>query len=705
MNRALAEAELLNAVAASAAGEPELKRILSAALDHLARVVRFTGGSIALVEDDELVIVAASGPFAERAVGQRLPRGSARSWRVIEEGMPFMSGDVEADGFTPTTPLRSYLAVPLIWEWRAFGLLEVDSTQTDAFGPDDVRVLQRTATVLSGPIQMAKRYAAETAALAESRLARTQVELLSEASRSLAGSLDYETTLAAVATLAVPRLADWCIVDLIAPDATLRQVAATHVRPELAPLIKELRTRYPPRPGHTIRRVVDTGRAEVVPRVAREDLAARAFDADHLRLLTELGVTSHMVVPLHARGRTLGAISFISGVSGRSYTPSDLSLAEELAGRAAMAIDNAHLYSEVAETLQRALLPARLPTPAFATIHARYLPADPDVGVGGDWYDALLLSDNSILLSMGDVAGHGVPAAAAMGQVRHLVRAYAMEGRGPGEIISGVNRFLCALPDGQLLSLWAATLDPVSGRFAQSGAGHPPVLLVHPDGTVQFTAAAGPPVGFSATRDYRDVELRLQPGTRVISYTDGLLEAARDIADAERRLRDAAVETRGLETAGALARIVDHVLSGTRHGDDVAVLMTDLLEHTAPLEFELPAVPESLPRVRRAMRTYGERLGLAADQIESLVLAVGEAALNVVEHAYRTTPDTLLIRARNTGTALVVEVIDRGQWRTVSGPGRGRGTSIMEGLAVAVHTTSGPEGTVVELTFPVGSKQ
>ena len=885
LNRALAESELLNTIAASASGEHDLTRILLAALDHLSHVVRFTGGSIALVEGDDLVIVAASGPFAARALGQRLTRGAARSWRVIDEGTPFLSSDVVAEGFRPTTPLRSYLAVPLIWEWRAFGLMEVDSTESDAFGPDDVRVLERVATVLSGPIQMAKRYAAESRAKADAERARARVELLAEAGRALAGSLDYETTLTTVAHLAVPALADWCIVDLTAPDGTLRQVAAAHEQPDREPLIKDLRRRYPPGPGHAIYRVLQTGRAEVVPHITPGDLAARAVDAEHLRLLTDIGITSHMVVPLQARGRMLGAISFVAAGSGRTYTEADLSLAEELANRAATAIDNANLYAaeftarstaeqalervdavnrlisiasaagdlgdvldelgdvlqtimpfrrvaialhvpetdylavpyvtgwplrpplrtldgpkagtvrgrvidtgrpfvrvdttlaqefpedevlassglrsyivfpmtvsgrvvgamffahstpafytsehvrlvqpiadhlaltvsryqlfdqmkrrsaELSETLQRALLPSRLPRPPFAVLQALYLPADPDAGIGGDWYDALLLPDDSLLLSMGDVAGHGVPAAAEMGQVRHLVQAYGLEGRRPAEIIGAVNRFLSALPDGHQLSLWVAILDPASGRLVHCGAGHPPALLVLPDGTVQFGATAGPPVGFTLAREYREEALRLPPGSRLFTYTDGLLEATRDIAGAEQRLRQAAVDTKDLAAADALTRIVDRVLSGTPHEDDVAVLMVQLTEEGAPLEFELPAVPESLPRVRRAMRIYAGRLGLTPDQVDSVVIAVGEATLNTVEHAYRGSPDALVVRARPSGASLIVEVIDRGQWRSVAQRGRGRGTRIMEGFAGTVQTRTEPAGTTVELTFSVG---
>lgn len=882
LDRALVEAELMNTIAAAAAGEHDLTRILSATLEHLGRIVRFTGGSIALVEDDDLVIRAASGPFADRALGQRMQRGPGRSWQVVEQGTSFISDDVVAEGMRPTTPVRSFLAVPLVWQGRAFGLMELDSTEPGAFGAGDLRLLERLATILSGSIQLAQRYAAESRALAEAERARWRIALLAEAGRVLAASLDYETTLDNVAHLAVPALADWCIVDLLAADGTLRQVAAAHTQPEREPLIRELRRRYPPPADHAIYRVLHSGRAELAARIAGTDLIARAVDAEHLRLLTGVGITSHMIVPLQARGRTLGAISFVAGPSERSYEPADLVLAEELARRAGAAIDNARLYAaehsaraaaeravqrvdavnrlismastaadlgsvfdelgdilqtlvpfrrmavslynpdtdsitapyftghplhppisalegpksgtargwvidtgqpyirddtaaaqeyleddvlgaaglrsymvvpmtvsgrvigalhlshsqrgfytpehaqlaqpvadhlaltvsryelfeqvqrragELSETLQRALLPSRLPQPPFAVLEALYLPADPDAGIGGDWYDAFLLPDDRLLLSVGDVAGHGVPAAAVMGQVRHLVRAYGLEGRAPADIIGGVNRFLSSLPEGQLLSLWIGVLDPLAGRLTYCGAGHPPFLILPPHGATRLVGSTGPPVGFSEQTRYRDGEMMLTPGTRLIAYTDGLVEATRDATVGERRLQQAARNTQALPVAEAVRRIAGDVLSGTRHADDVAVLLVETASESAPLEFVLPATPDSLQRVRRAIRGYGRRLGLGSEQVEAIVIAVGEAALNAVEHAYRGTPDALRIRARPNGASLVVEVTDRGQWRTATQRGRGRGTRIMEGFADALRTHSGPGGTTVELTF------
>jgi PAS domain S-box-containing protein len=189
LDRALAEAELLNTLAGDTSGEADLGRILAIALDHLRRVMAFTGGSIALVEGDALIIRAAAGPFAEQALGQRLPRGKGPSWHVVETGRQFVSNNLEESQYAPTTPIRSFLAVPLIWRGQTFGLLEVDSTQAGAFSPGDEYLLQRAATVLSGSIQLAqlhtdleRRVLARTAELqaANQQLQQSQ-RLLSQA--------------------------------------------------------------------------------------------------------------------------------------------------------------------------------------------------------------------------------------------------------------------------------------------------------------------------------------------------------------------------------------------------------------------------------------------------------------------------------------------------------------------------------------------
>ncbi|TME83239.1 MAG: GAF domain-containing protein, partial [Chloroflexi bacterium] len=166
LDRSLATAELVLEIATAAAGEAELDDILRATLDRLGKVVPLTGGSIALVEDDDLVIRAAVGPFAEEALGQRMARGNGRSWKVVETGEPFMSRDLAAEGVHPqgekaAAAMRSWLGVPIVRNGQGIGLLEIDSTMPDAFDERDAELLQTIVRALSGPVDLASRYAAE----------------------------------------------------------------------------------------------------------------------------------------------------------------------------------------------------------------------------------------------------------------------------------------------------------------------------------------------------------------------------------------------------------------------------------------------------------------------------------------------------------------------------------------------------------------
>src|SRR5574341_333766 len=189
VDRSLRETELLNAIAAAASGETSLERILSVTLQHLGSFIAFTGGSIALIEGDDLVIRAALGPFAGEAIGQRLRRGTGRAWQIVQTQEAFLSDDVQAQGVRPTTNLRSYLGVPLIWAGRAFGILEIDSTEPGAFRASDIGLLRRVAAILSGLAQVALRLHAEVRALTAADQARRRLALIAEASRLLASSL------------------------------------------------------------------------------------------------------------------------------------------------------------------------------------------------------------------------------------------------------------------------------------------------------------------------------------------------------------------------------------------------------------------------------------------------------------------------------------------------------------------------------------
>lgn len=353
--RARAEAALLDAIATATVGEGDLGRILAVALDRLGGAIPFTGGSIALVEGDDLVIRAAVGPFARSALGRRLARGDGLSWRVVETGEPALIGNIAAAGLRPTDAFQSYLAVPLAWRDRPFGLLEIDSTEANAFDAADLALVRKAAAALGGPVEVARRIATEAGAVATAEAARQRLAFLAEASAALNASLDYEDTSANLARLAVPRLADWCVVTLREEDGGLRQLAAAHTDPAKGALVEELTRRYAPPADapYGYPRVLGTGRPDLIPEIPDELLAAVAVDAEHLALLRRVGLRSQMCVPLVARGRAIGALTLVSAAAGRRYDADDLALADELARRAAVAIDRARLYHSALEAREQ----------------------------------------------------------------------------------------------------------------------------------------------------------------------------------------------------------------------------------------------------------------------------------------------------------------------------------------------------------------
>src|SRR4051794_32821256 len=263
---------------------------------------------------------------------------------------------------------------------------------------------------------------------------------LDAASQVLAAALDPVETLEEVARLAVPALADWCAVQL-APD---QQVAVAHVDPAKVRWAQELQQRYPPDPDAPTGApaVIRSGRSELYPTIDAALLEAAALDEEQIRLVRELQMHSVMVVPLVARDRTLGAITFVWAESGRRYSTPDLELAEELGRRAGLALDHARLFERehrAAETLQRALLPPSLPVLDGYELVVRYLPSDARDHAGGDWYDAFALPDGRFGIVIGDVGGRGLSAAATMGQIRNGLRAYALKGGRPDKGIDDLH--------------------------------------------------------------------------------------------------------------------------------------------------------------------------------------------------------------------------------------------------------------------------
>jgi serine phosphatase RsbU (regulator of sigma subunit) len=413
--------------------------------------------------------------------------------------------------------------------------------------------------------------------ITERRRREDALTFLAEAGDALAGSLDPVRTLNEIARLAVPRLADWCAVQL-ASDAQggFENIAVAHVDPEKVRWALDLQERYPPDPDSPTGapQVIRSGRSELYPEIDEELLRAGAVDDEHLEIIMQLRMSSAMVVPLRARERTLGAVTFIFAESERQYSTHELELAEELGRRAGLALDHARLYERehrTAETLQRALLPPTLPDIPGHELAARYLPGRAGDHVGGDWYDAFRLPDGRYGIAIGDIGGRGITAAALMGQVRNGLRAYALKAPGPGAAMADLRAM-----DEHLAELVFATLtyivyDARTGTGVLSSAGHLPTLVLDGSGGARFTDARRcPPLGAGATAPCHEHEFALEPGGAFVLYTDGLVESrTRSLDDGLERLRALAARE-----SGDIQRLADHIVESLpeQRQDDIALL-------------------------------------------------------------------------------------------------------------------------------------
>jgi PAS domain S-box-containing protein len=406
---------------------------------------------------------------------------------------------------------------------------------------------------------------------------------LAESSRLLAGSLDYESTLATIAKLAVPGVADWCGVDL-AGDRPLeaQRVAVEHVDPAKVALAQELADRYPAeaRTDRGLHQVLTTGESQLWPHIPDELIVEAAQDEEHLRLIRELGMASAMIVPMRVRERVLGAISFVSAESGKTFTPADLRLAEDLALRAAVAVENARLYgarSAIAHTLQASLLPPMLPEVPGADAGAVYEAAGEDHEVGGDFYDLFATSEDHWFAVIGDVCGKGAEAAAVTALARYTIRAAAARRHSPAAILRWVNEVMVRESSTRFCTIAVAHLDRSAGRSDLTVAvgGHPSPILVRADGRVEELEGGGTLLGLVDDPKLDDVVTELLPGDTVLLYTDGVTEAG-----APQRVwtPDDLVEVVSGCARGDAQQLVDYVAEATLKDldgpprDDIAIL-------------------------------------------------------------------------------------------------------------------------------------
>lgn len=401
--------------------------------------------------------------------------------------------------------------------------------------------------------------------------------LLAEAGAALSASLDPDRVVETVGDLLVPRVADYWAMDLLREDGTLERVGARHADPEKVDLGFRIADRHHIDPTTPVGRgaALRSLRPQLIEHVDDEFLAAIANDEEHLRALQAVGLQSAVYLPLVARGRATGAMLLgVTVEARRSFTPADVDPLMEVASRCALAMDNARLYTrerEAAELLQRSLLPEALPALEAGRACVRYLPGASGTDVGGDWYDVLLLADGRVALAVGDVVGRGVRAAAVMGQLRSALRACAMHGGAPGEVVVQLNAVEHTHLRPQLATLVFAVHDRARGLILYTAAGHLPPLVRRAGGEVEtLPAGQGMPLGVEPAADYATAVAALESGDLVVLYTDGLVERRTGTLDGGLDRLRAALGTGPAE----LPALCDHLITACAPSgeDDVALL-------------------------------------------------------------------------------------------------------------------------------------
>ena len=421
--------------------------------------------------------------------------------------------------------------------------------------------------------------------ITEDRVRRQMQTFLADATKELSRSLDWEATIQRVAQLAVPILADWCAVDVLEPDGSLSLIALAHVDPMKVEWARELRQRFPSQPTDTsgIAHVARTGVPEVIPEITQESIdAANITDPELLEVVERLRLSSVMYVPMIARGRIVGALSLVWAESGKHYTAEDLAIAEDLAGRAAFAIDNARLYRErdhAARSLQERLLPKRLPEIPGLDVAARYLPAVDVLQAGGDFYDLFEMDDGSWKAVIGDVCGKGPEAAALMGFVRFTTRAVSRQDTKPSEALVKLNKALLEeleIGKGDFCTAAVVRIRPHDQgvRLTVAVGGHPLPLIVRANGDVEEAGIPGTLLGLFEDIDVSDQVVDLEPGDALVMLTDGVLEAGRDRSWEAETIPRLLADSAGM-SPDAIADRIKAAVSGLdeRRTDDVAVLV------------------------------------------------------------------------------------------------------------------------------------
>ncbi|MBL1101129.1 SpoIIE family protein phosphatase/ATP-binding protein [Streptomyces coffeae] len=553
----------------------------------------------------------------------------------------------------------------------------------------------------------------------KAEVAEKRLRLLYDSGSKIGSTLDIVRTAEELVEFAVPWFADYATVDLVEPvmrgnepaGSAMRRTATTGVRPD-HPLwrIGKLITYVSAAPQAF---GFGAGRPVLEP-----DL--RSFggwseqDPEQAARIVNFGIHSMITVPLRARDVTLGIATFWRSEKPEPFDEEDVALTEELVARAAVAIDNARRYTRehaMAVTLQRSMLPQGLPEQDALEVAHRYLPAQ--AGVGGDWFDVIPLPGARVALVVGDVVGHGLHAAATMGRLRTAVHNFSALDLPPDELLGHLDELVTrfdqdqAAEDHDAPAITGATClyaiyDPVTGLCTLARAGHPGPAVAHPDGTVTFPEVPlAPPLGLGG-EPVETAELRLPEATRLVLYTDGLIEDRGRDVDAGLDMLQATLAGHPERNPERTCRAVFETMASPHPSDDIALLVarTRLLAPDAVADWDIPSEPAAVARIRteadRRLAGWGlEEVGFTTELILS----------ELVTNAIRYGSDPIRVRLLR-GRSLIVEVSDSSSTsphlrRAATTDEGGRGLFLVAQFAQRWGTRYTPNGKIIWAELPL----
>ncbi|HLJ85131.1 MAG TPA: SpoIIE family protein phosphatase [Candidatus Eremiobacteraceae bacterium] len=588
-----------------------------------------------------------------KAVVDALRGGATLIPRVTDEQIRAGATDEEHLKAIQSLEMHSAMVVPLQSPkgdlYGAITFVSAESRRT--FTPSDLAVAERAAERAGAAIQNALVFD-------EQHRTTQRLRLLAKVTDNLFESLDIEGAFQRLAEIVVPEIADFALVINVDGDG-LRVVGAAHRDAALSEAVGRLRDSriMQSRAEQNLMRQLDERKPMIL-----NAAALKAFIADiwpHLATdVAALAPKSGVRIPIHVRGKARGAVFVFNGATGRSFDANDLPVLVEIAGRTAIAMENAESYEReraIATTLQKASLPSVLPSAPDLQFDGVYTPTSQGASVGGDWYDSIALDDGSVMISVGDVAGSGLEAAVIMSKVRHVIAVGPYHESDPVKILDAADWILhYRFPDA-VVTAFVGIISPDRKTIRFANAGHPSPLIRRGDELIELRAH-GTPLGLRKLIEQTSTpeELALEPGDLIVLYTDGLTEWNHDIDAGERALH-AIASSAAVRHVGRPARLIHDVCIAGESRDDVAV-MTVALGAVDAWSFEA----ESALAAQDARAEFVEYLRRYIDDDASVAqaeLVFGELMANIVQHA----PGPVNIYVDWADSRPVIHAIDRGK--------------------------------------------